>query len=192
VTRCTKNKIDYFGEIKDEKMILNQYGKIASDMWRGLTKVFTNILIDEYVIMPNHIHGIIAIIDEFPVGNASEPEIKHKKIIENRTETNNAKIKAEMRSLQDNSFDRTKMLLSRIIQVYKSEITRRIKKVSNNKIKNFAWQKSFYNRIIRNEKEFYNIQEYIHYNPNKWQWDIENPFPTIKSKSNYYNKLFIN
>jgi len=157
VTICTKNKIDYFGEIKDEKMILNEIGRIVENQWLWLEKQYNYVLLDEFVVMPNHFHGTIAIIE--PVGNGRD------------------------RSLQKNKS------LPSIIGAFKTTSS---KLIHQNLNKNFAWQKSFYDRIIRNEKEFYNIQQYIRYNPNKWQWDIENPFSGFKVKSNYYNKLFIN
>ena len=61
VTICAKNKIEYFGKIKNGKMILNEYGKIAKKYWIEIPKHFLDVKIDEFVIMPNHIHGIIII-----------------------------------------------------------------------------------------------------------------------------------
>jgi hypothetical protein len=81
------------------------------------------------------------------------------------------------------------MLLSKIVQAYKSEVTRRVKKVSKIKIKNSIWQKSFYDRIIRNEKEIENIRAYIYYNPLKWEWDIENKINENKDREKYYEDI---
>ncbi len=57
----------YFGEINNRKMVLTEIGEIADKFWREIPNHFTNVRIDEYVIMPNHIHGIIEIIPEIPV-----------------------------------------------------------------------------------------------------------------------------
>lgn len=61
VTICTKNKEECFGEVKNRKMILNQYGKIVQWRWLTITKYFQNVLLDEFIVMPNHLHGIIVI-----------------------------------------------------------------------------------------------------------------------------------
>jgi REP element-mobilizing transposase RayT len=117
---------------------------------------FENIILDEFVIMPNHVHGIIGII---------EPSVGD----------------AYMRPLPK----RNKMILSTIVQQYKASVSREIKEINNE----FGWQRSFYDRTIRNEREFHNIQAYIYYNPVKWQWDIENK-AALKPDKNYYEKLF--
>jgi putative transposase len=144
VTICTKDRTDHFGEIENGDMILNEYGKIAFNNWELISNHFEHLHLDAFVIMPNHVHGIIVITDN-PVGVAY------------------------MRPLQ--KIDKTKMLLSKIIQQYKSSVKRDICKQFH---KSFIWQRSFYDRIIRNEKEFYNIQEYIQNNPMQWEWDEEN------------------
>jgi len=61
VTICTKNRENFFGKIKDQKMFLNEIGKIAKICWLEIPKHFPNVILDEFVIMPNHIHGIIII-----------------------------------------------------------------------------------------------------------------------------------
>ena len=61
VTVCTKDREERFGEIENGKMVLNEYGKLAKMQWQEMPKHFQSIQLDEYVIMPNHIHGIIII-----------------------------------------------------------------------------------------------------------------------------------
>jgi REP element-mobilizing transposase RayT len=61
ITICSKNRECYFGEIQDDKMILNEIGKIAQKYWIEIPIHFNNAKLDEFVIMPNHIHGIIII-----------------------------------------------------------------------------------------------------------------------------------
>jgi len=62
VTICTKNRECLFGEILDGKMELNEYGQIATDCWKEIPKHFPSVEIDEFVVMPNHVHGIITIV----------------------------------------------------------------------------------------------------------------------------------
>lgn len=145
VTICTKHHQNQFGEIIVSTMRLNQSGKIADVFWKRIETLHSHVELDEYIIMPNHIHGII-IINKF-VGDAK---------FASPTE------------------DRTKMELCKIIQQFKRAVTLKIRELRENS--DFTWQRSFYDRIIRNEKELYNIRKYIQQNPLKWDLEksIEN------------------
>jgi len=59
VTICTKDRIEYFGDVKDEEMILNNYGRVVQKQWLWLQKQYQYVKLDKYIIMPNHLHGII-------------------------------------------------------------------------------------------------------------------------------------
>ncbi len=154
VTICTKNREEWFGKIESGKMILNKFGEIAKSFWMEIPRHFKNVALDEFIVMPNHVHGILII-----VGNAY------------------------MRSLQN----RTKMLLSRIIQQYKSSVTREINLLQNDFY--FQWHKSFYDHIIRNDKTLNNIREYITNNPLKWEFDIENKINIKEDNKDYYKEI---
>lgn len=148
LTICTKKREHFFGEIKNDKMYLSEYGHLAKKYWEEIPEHFDDVLLDVFVIMPNHIHGIIFLDNDI---SGYDP-------VEN----------AYMRSLQT----RTKEKIPLIIQNYKAVITRNGKKFFPHK--NFAWQKSYHDRIIRNEKELQNIREYILNNPLNWALDEEN------------------
>ena len=142
VTICTHRRRKIFGTIENDQMNLNNYGLIARDIWIKIPEYFSNIETDQFIIMPNHIHGIINIVGDadLPVGGADLPVRG-----------------ADLRPL------RSKMLLSKIIHGVKSSISREIRKQStNNKI---IWQRSFYDHVIRNDESLEKIREYILYNP---------------------------
>jgi putative transposase len=143
VTICTKNKQHYFGKIENEQMILNKIGEIVLNELKNTEIIRKNIKLDEFIIMPNHIHGIIII---------------------NSVETHcNA-------SLQfSNKFGPQINNLASIIRGFKGTTTKQINNMQNEKF--FQWQARFYDRIIRNEKELFNIRQYIVNNPIKWQYD---------------------
>jgi len=82
--------------------------------------------------------------------------------------------------------DKTKMLLSRVIQQYKASVTRDINKIPGN---NFQWLRSFHNRIIRNERELNSIRSYIFYDVLNWKEDIENKNDN-SDNDEYYSRLF--
>jgi len=142
VTICTKDKEHFFGEIKNDKIILNAIGNTAEKCWQEIPDHFPDSEIDEYVIMPNHAHGIIWIKNGF-VGNENFHSLRG----------------AKSRSL------------SSIIRGFKIGVT---KFCRENGHKNFAWQSSFHDRIIRDESELNRIREYIQNNPLNWELDEEN------------------
>jgi len=147
VTICTKNKDKYFGEIKNEEMILNDIGKIAEKYWQEIPKHFDFVVLDEFIVMPNHIHGII-IIDKnnfVETQDVASLQLKHKQ----------------------NKFGPQSRNLASIIRGFKIGVT----KYSNQNNINFQWQPRFYDRIIRTEQELSNIREYIAFNPEKWPED---------------------
>jgi len=77
ITICTKNKEEWFGRIENEEMILNKYGKIVSQCWYDLPNHYSNCSLGSFVIMPNHVHGIIMINDKNAVGNGLKPFPTH-------------------------------------------------------------------------------------------------------------------
>ena len=147
-------------------MVLNNFGEMVEEFWIKIESLHENIELDNYVIMPNHIHGIIIINvgDE----NLSSPKIQ----IENSTLTSKGNARFAFPT------DRTKMELSKLIQQFKRAVTLKIKTV--NQYSNFKWQRSFYDRIIRNEKELFNIRKYIRQNPLKL--DLENDIDNLELK----------
>jgi putative transposase len=151
VTICTKGREHYFWEIKEGEMILSDYGKMIHTFLEDIPKHFPDAEIDNFVVMPNHIHALIIILNISPyVGGA------------------------DLRSLQDEAMsqDRTKMLLSKIIHGLKSSCTREIRKDYGDY--EFAWQKSFYDVIIKNEEQLSRTRQYIWDNPKNWDTDTNN------------------
>ncbi|HLD26663.1 MAG TPA: transposase [Patescibacteria group bacterium] len=149
VTICTKDKEEYFGQIKQSKMIMTDVGNIARKLWFEITKHFDMTSLDEFIVMPNHIHGIIVIGD-------------NREIVGNRHAC----------SLQNNEYiKRNHQLLFTIIGSFKSAVS---KIVRQQLLCSFQWQRSFYDHIIRNEQSLHKIREYIQLNPLKWSEDENN------------------
>ena len=141
ITICTKDHIEYFGEIVKEKMILNNLGIIVEKYWKEIPIHFPNVGLDYFVIMPNHIHGII-ILNE-----------KGRDVACNVSTNVMSRISPKKGSL------------STLIRSFKSAVTKTAKEKG---YINFQWQSRFYDRIIRNEKELYKIRKYLLQNPLKW------------------------
>jgi len=152
ITICTKNREEFFGEIENGEVRLNQYGIVSINCWKKIPKHFSDVVLEEYVIMPNHIHGIIIIRDRHRlVGNNDRCSLQNK---------------------FNNDHQRNMELLPKIISQFKSSVSRFIRLHFDNY--KFGWQKSFYDHIIRNEIEYQRIKQYIMDNPKNWSTDRNN------------------
>lgn len=141
-------------------MVLNQVGQTAEQYWLDIPKHFPICELDYYVIMPNHIHGIIILNSTVETGHPSRLGLAE----------------ADAPSLQQNNIKQNYSSantpsLSNIIGSFKSAVTKQIHQTG---YPNFKWQRSFYDRIIRNETELFNIRKYIEQNPLKWDLENEN------------------
>ena len=161
VTICTKNRKCYFGEIRkrivDEplRVSLSEIGKIAEQYWINIPEHFPFVNLGEFVIMPNHVHGII-IIDK-PVDVRNDVETQNFASLHSQQRTNE----------QKNKFGPQSKNLASIIRGFKSGV----KKYATINNIDFAWQSRFYDHIIRDEKSFQNISNYIIKNPSNWMDD---------------------
>jgi len=167
VTICTKNREDFFWEIIKWKIYLNEYGNIVEKFWNEIIKHYENVKIDDFIIMPNHIHGIIIL-----VGNEYFRSVYW----------NNNQIKG---SENINSIPN----LSNIIKWFKIWCTKEIRNKYNDFI--FWWQKSFFDVIIQNDEQLEKTRQYIINNPLKWELDVNNKKNedlVKKNKKRYINK----
>lgn len=169
ITICIHNMMQCFGKVENGEMKLNELGKIAYRHWEIIPNFYTNVEIDKFIVMPNHTHGIIIInnvvTDHWPVTtNKNSKNIISNVVTDQWPVTTN------------NDFHYG--LISKIINEFKGIVTKKIHQLGFAK---FKWQRSFYDRVIRNETELLIKQRYILNNPMKWQLDKYNP-KRIKTK----------
>lgn len=184
VTICTQGRECYFGNVVDKEMIFSDIGTIAHECWQEIPTHFPYILLGEYKIMPNHVHGIIVIDkpandemigdDGRDGGGRDTDGGRDGRDAINRVST--AKTTPQPLSSDDHSHsggfagNKNPMLndnLSRIIRWYKG----RVSFESRNIHADFAWQPRFHDHIIRNGESFQRISDYIRNNPSKWTDD---------------------
>lgn len=150
LTLCSWKHECIFGEIKDNEMVLNEYGEIVSEEWMHSADIREELMLDAMVIMPNHLHGIVFL--ENPVGAHGRAPVQ---------ESNNSSVQRKPKSI--GSF----------IAGIKASVTQKI-----NQCRNMpgmpVWQRNYYEHVIRNEKELFDIREYIQNNPLQWDLDNEN------------------
>ncbi len=164
LTICTKDRLHHFGQVISGQMELTEIGEIAQKFWLEIPNHFAHIHIDAYVIMPNHIHGII-VIDKPSPDNHIETGID----VETR---NFASLQQQKTMDKSNKFGPLKSgSLQAIIHSYKSAITRWCRQNNHD---NFAWQPRFYEHIIRADGSLDRIRKYIINNPVKWEQDKNN------------------
>ncbi|MEA2077453.1 MAG: transposase [Candidatus Marinimicrobia bacterium] len=155
ITICTYKMNCIFGEINNEKMILDDCGKIAEKYWLEIPMHFPRAEMDSFIVMPNHIHGIINIIDDVGARHVEPGNKQNKHVGARHVEPG---INKYQRIIPGS--------IGSIIRSYKSAVTKWIHK--NTTINN-VWQRNYYEYIIQNDNELYRIQEYIYYNPLNWQ-----------------------
>jgi REP element-mobilizing transposase RayT len=159
VTICTQNRDCIFGNVVDGAMVLNDAGMIAGDEWVKSANIRVEIEMDVFVVMPNHLHGIVIIQrDETrrgdrpvaPTADATKPPVNH--------------MTSGPRPGSIGSF----------VAGYKSAVTRRINHLYDTPGRKI-WQRNYYERIIRNQNELKRIREYIINNPQQWEFDRNHP-----------------
>lgn len=151
VTICTYNRDCLLGESLGREMTLTHAGQIALECWTDLVNHYPHIEIDEFVVMPNHVHGIIIFTNqqrESPIAENVEAGFKP------------APTKRHP--------------LSEIVRAFKTFSSRRINQIRDTPGVP-VWQRNYYERVIRNEQELDGVRQYIADNPAKWAEDNENP-----------------
>ena len=175
VTLCVKGKVCSFGDIKNGMMCLSDIGGVAYNCWLEIPKHFPFIELYDFVVMPNHVHGVIFIGDDVETCHGTSPykTFNHTNTKYDNDKTNNG---GESETHHGASLQRDgnkfgplqKKSLQLILNQYKGAVKRWCNK---NKRFNFIWQSRFHDHIIRNEYEMHRIQEYIKNNPINWEKD---------------------
>ena len=179
VTIATKNRACYFGNVENGDMHLNELGEIAKQCFEKIPEHFPFVSLDVFVIMPNHVHGIIIINDPVKTKNGSRIVDRVPWIVETQDLASLQRLPpfppfpslSQLPSSSDNRFGPQSKNLASIIRGYKIGVTKYARK---NNIP-FQWQSRYYDHIIGDEKSLNHIRQYIIQNPLNWQTDAENP-----------------
>jgi len=195
ITICTQNRETYFGEIENGKMELHSVGVIADILWHEIKNHAKNVRLDEFVVMPNHIHGVLILNNDVvnkninvmndninvETGHAVAVETGHALSLRQRQPSERGN-EPEPRTIGQQRFRNIgKNSISSIIGSYKSAVTKHAHRLGYD----IAWQTRFYDHIIRDEKSYKNIQNYIIDNPIKWNEDKFNPEKQINMNGKF-------
>jgi len=147
ITICTQSRQCLLGEIIDGQMKINEIGVLVQTTWQQIAKRYPETELDAFVIMPNHIHGIIVI----NAGKIHESPLPKSEIMRRRN-----------------------MLLPKIIGFFKMNSAKKINILQATPATQ-VWQRNYYEHIIRDERDLNQIREYIENNPAKWLEDENHP-----------------
>lgn len=152
ITICTQNREFYFGNILEGKMNLSSIGQMAKTYWEEIPQHFPFVELNKFIVMPNHIHGIVII--------ENSENIDIDKDAMNRVSTERGGITGMHNPMLSDG-------LSKIIRWYKGRVSFESRKIHTN----FRWQTRFHDHIIRNDESFHKIKEYIKNNTLTWTDD---------------------
>lgn len=151
ITLCTHNRLPLFGVIIGGAMMLNDEGKIANEEWQKTQAMRSNILLHEFIVMPNHFHAIVEIVGAHCMRTDSpEIELQEGGTLQGRVQR--------------------APTLGDVIRGYKSAVTRGIRNLKGSPTIQI-WQRNYYEHIIRNEAAYLKIADYIQTNPQRWLED---------------------
>lgn len=153
VTICTHLRQHLFGRVEDGEMNLSDVGGIVSERWYALPEHHPNIELDSFVVMPNHVHGIIILLDHDDVVGTM-PALSEKM----------PALSAHQNNMKSGS-------LSAVIGSYKSSASRHIRKAHSQYRNETIWQSRYHDHIIRNESDLNRIRQYVQTNPARWESD---------------------
>ncbi|PWN06866.1 transposase [Rhodohalobacter mucosus] len=185
VTICTQNRECVFGDVVKHKMALNEIGDIARYYWYRIPERYDDVVIDAFVVMPNHVHGIIG-IEYNPVRDAHSAGINkpdganqsvgaiHELPLPEMPQRDNMSPPGVATDFETYRKQRRQMLLSKIIGWYKMNVAKRANMLLHNSGNRF-WQRNYYEHIIRDEQSLNRIREYIVSNPERWDDDMNHP-----------------
>jgi REP element-mobilizing transposase RayT len=177
VTICTHDRVCLFGEVVDGEMRLNDLGEIVRECWLAIPDHFPNTALDAFVIMPNHVHGIIWIVnavtdDIVGATHASPLQPQHPV--------------SPLRLVLPPGPKRQS--IGAIVGSFKSAASKRINEHRGTPGIP-VWQRNYYEHIIRTEDSLARIREYIAGNPLRWHLDRENP--QAIGEDDLWNRLFM-
>jgi REP element-mobilizing transposase RayT len=162
VTVCTFQKEPILAEITDGEVRLTSLGEVVLVFWDEIPQHFPHIELDHFVVMPNHVHGIITF-------NASTASVgaQHAASDVKTADSERAQHAAPLRKVLPAS-------LGAVVRSFKSACTKRINELRATPGLQ-VWQRNYHERIIRNDAELHALRDYVRHNPARWEEDSEHP-----------------
>lgn len=172
ITLCASYKKNLFGTIKKNKVKFKLPGEIFEKEWFETAKIRKNVVLDEFIVMPNHIHFVLIIVD---AGKATPDSVVIDcNQLQNLAITPEECFQILQKDKPIHKFGPQHNNLFTIVSGIKAAVTTELSKQTKKRWAGKLWQPKFYDRIIRTEKELFNVRHYIMNNLEKWCADIKN------------------
>ena len=172
VTIRSWNRECLFGDVTDESVRLNDFGMVVDGCWRAISMHFPSVELDEFVIMPDHLHGIMVLVAPAINLGAMNRDVMNLDVM-NRGVMNLDAMNRDVMNLGAMNRAPT-TTVGGIVRAFKARCTHGINEIRINP-GGAVWQRNYYERIIRNDRELNSIREYIVNNPQKWADASNNP-----------------
>ena len=170
VTISIQNRACLLGHITNGEMILNDAGRMVENEWLNLKTRFPNIELHEYVVMPNHFHGILEIVGAALVV-AQNDTVAPVRVSLVDTQNDDDTEKGQPQGISPTAGKTVGDMMDAFKSITTVEYIRGVKNLGWKPFDGKLWQRNYYEHIIRNEKSYETISEYILNNPAKWQDD---------------------
>jgi REP element-mobilizing transposase RayT len=169
ITICTRNRNHYFGEIQDGQMILSNCGILADVFWHEIPNHAKNVELGAFVVMPNHLHGILILNgDGGTGGTGSMVETRHALSLQPQPPQPPTQQPPYGRNIAHERFqNQGKNSISSMVGSFKSAVTKHANRLEIE----FGWQSRFHDHLIRDDAEYQRINDYIENNPMNWKED---------------------
>ncbi len=172
VTVCVSNREFLLGEIAGGAMLMNKYGLVTALTVEWLKERYSYVDLDEWIVMPNHVHAII-LIDRRDVGAVREPPAEGRGVGAVREPPAEGRDVGAVHEPPVVGREKIKPLGS-LVGAFKTVSTKKINQMRGTPGE-MVWQRNYYEHVIRSENELERIRDYIYCNPQAWLFDPENP-----------------
>ena len=156
VTICTQGRECLLGKVNEGRVELTEYGQIVQEEWSRSTSIREELSLGEFVIMPNHVHGLLAFEGQRRGVQLNAPTVRHltrrHSVISPRPGT-----------------------LPVLVRTYKAAVTTQCRRAG---FSDFGWQRKYYDHIVRDEDDLSRVRQYIVDNPLQWELDEYHPAQT--------------
>lgn len=164
ITICTHDRLPLFGKIVDGEIQLNKLGIVAGEEWRKTEHMRAHIVLHEFVIMPNHVHGIIQLVG----ADCIRPDYTRPDDIQFGCVQLGRVQRAP--TVPPTSMIQRAPTVGDVVRGFKSSVTKRLNAITGTSGQRI-WQRNYYEHIIRNEDVYLKIADYIQTNPQRWETD---------------------
>ena len=158
LTICTHDRTRFFGDVRRGIVCLSRIGCVAHRFWAAIPNHSNRARLDAFIIMPNHVHGLIGLVPDDTAVETLDPTS-----LRDDAGGHDLDINQHMSAISPKPGS-----VSTIVRSYKSAVTRWARR---NGYPDFAWQPRFYDHIVRNRRAFHRIRQYIANNPTRWHQD---------------------